>query len=142
MCVCEGYYSLSGQGKCTSCPAGYFAGSLASDSCSGQCPKGKYSEKAEKQCTSCPAGKVGTQVGLPSLSKCTDCPKGTFSGTAGLDTCRACPIGKFSKGDTGNPTCTVCNSRERKYQDEINQESCKVCCYHICCYIYIVHVTF
>lgn len=151
-CRCSWGEFLSNNGRCETCPAGYF--STGNDVCTG-CGTGKYQdEQGQGSCKSCPAGKFeDTQRSIdckhcaaghfqPFVASrvCHDCPKGTYSGL-GQEECTMCPEGSStleleSKEITdciacsagtfeSERVCTQCS--EGLYQDEIGSLTCKSC---------------
>ncbi|XP_077455883.1 tumor necrosis factor receptor superfamily member 16 [Stigmatopora argus] len=70
------------------------------------CPSGKFTESGEC-CSVCPAGfGVSVECGKED-TKCTPCPKGTFSASADLGLCLPC-----SQCPNGVPTLATCSAAE------------------------------
>ena len=94
-CSPGSYNNLTGQSKCTVCPAGFYCTANTSDFTYNICPEGYY----------CPAGTV-TALSHP-------CPAGTFnslSAQMSLSSCVECPPGRYCEGKGLSGATGPCNA--------------------------------
>lgn len=148
---CTGGYFCEGKGKATvtaQCDPGWFCTSGAqvsqpSDGITGDiCPQGKYCPRGTEVPKLCPQGTFSNNTGNSHETNCANCTEGSYCETKGLTKptalCSAkfyCPPGErldkqnsCTKGhfcEEGSPAPVKCPSGT--YQDEIQQDSCKLC---------------
>jgi hypothetical protein len=111
------------------------------------CPAGKYCEEGTSTPVKCPAGTYSNKTGNLMESNCSSCTAGYYCATAGLTKVTGkCDVGFYCPGrdDRKDPPATACpkgyycpegspdkvNCEAGKYQDEVQQGSCKVSEHH------------
>jgi hypothetical protein len=101
---------------------------------------GHYCPSSSTSPIPCPPGTNSTKTGLKRQSQCSQCPQGYYCPSSGtiiaVNSCiqgfycptgtvipsKVCPIGSYCPEGSSIPS--ICASG--KYQDEVQQENCKV----------------
>ncbi|CEM36103.1 unnamed protein product [Vitrella brassicaformis CCMP3155] len=96
-CPIGTYNDLTGQGSCTTCPAGYYCPDQGmSDVVGYECPQGSFCQVGSTSYQPCPPGTYGNASQLSTATDCTPCDDGTACEQYGMnETGRSCSAGYF-----------------------------------------------
>ena len=113
---------------CTPCPGEKktrFPGAQDVTECRDPCPNGTYLNISSGTCFKCPVGSY-MDVHSHVFERCKSCGRKKITQATGSKTisdCYECMKGSFY--NSSSKSCSLCP--EGKYQDEVNQDTCKDC---------------
>ena len=113
---------------CTPCPGEKktrFPGTQDVTECREPCPNGTYLNISSGNCLKCPVGSY-MDVHSHVFERCKSCGRKKITQATGSKTisdCYECMKGSFY--NSSSKSCSLCP--EGKYQDEVNQDTCKDC---------------
>ncbi|XP_015760737.1 PREDICTED: uncharacterized protein LOC107339904 [Acropora digitifera] len=113
---------------CTPCPGEKktrFPGAQDITECRDPCPNGTYLNISSGTCFKCPVGSY-MDVHSHVFERCKSCGRKKITQATGSKTisdCYECMKGSFY--NSSSKSCSLCP--EGKYQDEVNQDTCKDC---------------
>jgi hypothetical protein len=116
----SGYFNFS---SCILCPAGRYAGSTGSGSCT-ECASGKLSQPSRVSCADCSAGEYASND-----VDCVYCPRGQYAPQPLTGSCLACSAGFKTNKKTGATSCSTCSPGTFCARANTCTLNCSICPY-------------
>ena len=114
----KGFLGLSWFSSCEDCTVGTFQ----SESECKECEAGYYTNLTRQtKCSSCPRGTFSAH---PGSVECTECPAGEYSSVTAASSCIPCSPGFYTR-TPGNTECAQCPGGS--YSSEEGSRKCEVC---------------